>query len=148
NTKIKINFERNIYALYAAEISDKFAPFNLENTAKYDLIMRIWEILGICEYPKRALTAFTLRFLKVSGYSFSDYLNNNDVFIDEKIKKTIKKLSNCSRYEVDLLQKIEDEKVWNYVESYITNYIRRPSLSIFLTKISNTFKFKFKKTVL
>jgi DNA repair protein RecO (recombination protein O) len=141
NTKVKIHFERNLYALYAAEITDKFASFNLENTAKYDLIVRIWEVLGICKYPKRALIAFILRFLKLSGYSFSDYLSNNNVFIDKEIGKIVKKLSNCSGYEVDLLPNVEDDRIFNYVETYITNYIPRPALSIFLTKMSNTFKF-------
>ena len=52
NTKIKMNFNRNLYALYTAEISDKFAPFNLKNTVKYGLIARIWEILALVNIPK------------------------------------------------------------------------------------------------
>lgn len=137
NTTIKTNFERSIYALYAAEIGDKFAPFNLANTIKYDLILRIWEILAVCRYPKRALMAFILRFLKQSGYSFVDYLKNNNAFVvDSNIEKTIKTLSNCPGNNVDLLDIVEDDKVWTYVEIYLTNYIRRPSVGIFLTKIS------------
>jgi DNA repair protein RecO (recombination protein O) len=135
NTKIKVDFKRNLYALYAAEVSDKFAPFNLENTMKYNLIVRIWQILSACKYPKRALTAFILRFLKLSGYSFSDYLKNNKAFAGSGIEKSIEKLSNCSGDNIDMLEEIEEEKVWNYVENYLTNYIRRPALSIFLKKI-------------
>jgi DNA repair protein RecO (recombination protein O) len=134
NSKVKTDFKRNLYALYAAEISDKFAPFNLENHEKYNLIVRIWEVLGICKYPKRALTAFILRFLKLSGYSFFDYLKNANV-VDKNIEKNIKKLSNCSGNDVDLFEGLEDDKIWNYVETYITNYIRRPSISVFLQKI-------------
>lgn len=135
NAKIKTDFQRNLYALYAAEIGDKFAPFNLENHEKYDLIVRIWEILGICKYPKCALTAFALRFLKLSGYSFSDYLKNANVVVDKSVEKNIKKLSNCSGNDVDLFEGLEGDKIWNYVETYITNYIRRPSISVFLQKI-------------
>ncbi|MCA6080390.1 MAG: DNA repair protein RecO [Endomicrobium sp.] len=135
NTKIKMNFNRNLYALYTAEISDKFAPFNLKNTVKYDLIARIWEILGTCKYPKRAITAFTLRFLKLSGYAFSDYLKNGGAFVNKDIEKAIKKLSNCSGDDIDALEGIEEEKTWNCVETYLINYIRRPALSIFLQKI-------------
>ncbi|MCA6072337.1 MAG: DNA repair protein RecO [Endomicrobium sp.] len=137
NTTIKTDFGRNIYALYAAEIGDKFAPFNLANTVKYDLILRIWEILAVCMSPKRALTAFILRFLKQSGYSFADYLKNNNAFVDRDVEKTIKTLSSCSGNNVDLINIAEDDKIWTYVEIYITNYICRPAVSIFLTKISD-----------
>jgi DNA repair protein RecO (recombination protein O) len=136
STSIKSNFMRNLYALYTAEVSDKFTPFYLENTEKYNLIVRIWKILGICEHPKRALTAFVLRFLKLSGYSFTDYIRNNNTFIDKHVAINIKKLSTCSGKDIDFIEEIEDEKIWNYVESYLTNYIRRPALSIFLQKIN------------
>ncbi|MDR1784496.1 MAG: DNA repair protein RecO [Endomicrobium sp.] len=135
NTRIKIDLNKNLYALYAAEVSDKFTPFNLENTRKYDLIARIWEILKTCKYPKRSLIAFILRFLKLSGYSFSDYLKRTNTFISKDVKNAIKKLSSCSGDDVDFIGEVEDEKVWNCVEDHITNYISRPSLSIFLKKI-------------
>jgi len=135
NTKVKTDFNKNLYALYAAEISDKFTPFSLRNTEKYSLISRIWELLGVCKYPKRALIAFILRFLKLSGYAFSDYLKLNNTFIDRNVKEAIKKLSGCSGDEVDFMEEIEDESVWNCVESYLGNYISRPSLSIFFKKI-------------
>jgi DNA repair protein RecO (recombination protein O) len=135
NTKIKIDFKRNLYALYAAELSDKFAPFNLENTVKYNLIVRIWQILSVCKYPKRALTAFILRFLKLSGYAFSDYLKNNNAFVGVEIKKSVERLSSCSGDNIDMLEEIEEEKIWNCVENYLTNYIGRPAISVFLKKI-------------
>jgi DNA repair protein RecO (recombination protein O) len=137
NTTIKTDFGRNIYALYVAEIGDKFVPFNLANTVKYNLILRIWEILAVCRYPKRALMAFILRFLKQSGYSFADYLKNNNAFVDRNIERIIKTLSSCSGNNVDLLDIAEDDKAWTCVETYLTNYIRRPAVSIFLTKISD-----------
>jgi DNA repair protein RecO (recombination protein O) len=143
NTKVKADFKRNLYALYAAEIGDKFAPFNCQNCQKYDLITRIWEILGICKYPKRALAAFVLRFLKLSGYSFSDYLKNINVIVDKDIEKNIKRLSSCSGNDIDLFDGLEDDRIWNYVETYVTNYIRRPFVSVFLQKIDsqyNSFK--------
>jgi DNA repair protein RecO (recombination protein O) len=136
NTTIKKDFMRNLYALYACEISDKFVPFYLENVQKYDLIVRIWEILGVCKNPKRALVAFILRFLKLSGYSFTEYIKNNKTFIDRSIIMGIKKLSSCSGNDVDAFTEIEDDKVWDYVESYLTNYVRHPVTSIFLHKLN------------
>jgi DNA repair protein RecO (recombination protein O) len=137
NTKLKTDFSRSIYSLYAAEISDRFTPFNLKNTEKYNLIVKIWNVLGVCKRQKRALTAFVLRFLKLSGYSFSDYLKQDNIFVDGDIAESVKKLSNCPGSDIDFLENINDEKIWSCVEFYITNYIRRPSLSIFLKKINN-----------
>ncbi|MDR1474586.1 MAG: DNA repair protein RecO [Endomicrobium sp.] len=136
NTTLKKDFMRNLYALYACEVSDKLAPFYLGNVQKYDLIVRIWEILGSCRYPKRALIAFILRFLKLSGYSFTDYIKNNKTFIDRNIIMDIKKLSSCSGNDIDAFTEIEDDKVWNYIESYLINYIRHPVTSIFFHKLN------------
>jgi DNA repair protein RecO (recombination protein O) len=135
NTQIKPDFKRNLYALYAAEVSDKFAPFNFENTVKYNLIVRIWQILSVCKYPKRALIAFILRFLKLSGYAFADYLKTNNASAGVGIEKSVEILSNCSGDNIDMLEEIEEEKIWNCVENYLTNYIRRPALSVFFKKI-------------
>jgi DNA repair protein RecO (recombination protein O) len=135
NTNVKMDFNRNLYALYAAEVSEKFVPFNLKNPQKYKLILRIWEILGTCKYQKRALIAFILRFLKLSGYAFYDYLKQNNAFVSADIERGIRKLSSCFGDDIDLLEGIEDGKIWGCLENYLMNYIHRPSLSIFLEKI-------------
>ncbi|MDR1195436.1 MAG: DNA repair protein RecO [Endomicrobium sp.] len=135
NTAVKTDFKRNIYALYAAEISDKFAPFNADNTEKYALIVRVWQLLGTCSSPQRVLTAFILRFLKLSGYSFTDYIKHENSSINAEIAKGLRKFSNCSGDDADNICEFDDNKIWNYVETYLTNYIKRPSVSIFLKKI-------------
>lgn len=135
NTKLKSDFERNIYALYASEVSDKFLPFNMENAEKYILISRIWDVLGYTHHPKRALTAFILRLLKLSGYSFSDYLKSDYSALDKDTVKIINKLSKCSADNLDAFDDTDDDKIWNYVESYLTNYIKKPQVSVFLKKI-------------
>jgi DNA repair protein RecO (recombination protein O) len=135
NTGIKTDFTRNVYALYAAEIGDKFAPLNAVNAEKYVLIKRIWEILSSCSYPKRALTAFALRFLKLSGYGFADYLQNSAPVVDRNVENAVKKLSVCGGDEVDGLCGYDDNAVWNYVETYMENYIKKPSVSVFMKKI-------------
>ncbi|MDR1941487.1 MAG: DNA repair protein RecO [Endomicrobium sp.] len=136
NTAIKTDFTKNIYALYAAEIGDKFAPFNAPNAEKYILLTRIWDILSSCRYHKRALTAFALRFLKLSGYGFADYLKNSASAADKNVENAVKKLSSCPGDEVDSLCGYDDNAIWNYVETYMTNYIKKPSVSIFLKKIA------------
>ncbi|MDR2066488.1 MAG: DNA repair protein RecO [Endomicrobium sp.] len=140
NSKMKRDFKKNLYALYATEICDRFVPYNMENRDKYSLIIRLWQVLSDCSHQKRAFTAFVLRFLKISGYSFLDYIKNDGVLIDKNVVKSIKRLSNCSGNDIDTLEAIEDDKVWDYVESYLTKYISRPSLSVFLQKIETAEK--------
>ena len=77
NTNVKKDFYRNLLAFYVCEISDKFAPMHLQNTKKYELISRAWNLLAISKTPLRVLTAFSLRLLKMSGYSMVDYLKRN-----------------------------------------------------------------------
>jgi DNA repair protein RecO (recombination protein O) len=137
NTGVKVDFNRNLYALYVAEVSNKLSSFNFKNVEKYNLIARVWEILGICKYPKRVLIAFFLRFLKLSGYGYLDYLKYNNSFVSKDVEKSIKELSFCSGDDVDFIKEIEDEKVWKYVESYLMCYIRRSSLSVFFKKMTN-----------
>ena len=136
NTAVKSDFKRNIYALYAAEISDKFAPFNSENAEKYDLIARVWHLLGVCRFPQKVLTAFVLRFLKLSGYGYIDYLKHNSSVIDKKIEKGIRKFSSCSGDEADNICEFDDNKIWNYVETYLMNYIKKPAVGVFIKKIN------------
>lgn len=134
NSKIKNDFYKNIYALYALEICDKFIPYYMENRDKYILITRLWQVLSDCKFNKKVFIAFILRFLKISGYSFLDYIKNTNISIDVKILRSIKQLSTCPGDSVDLLE-VDEDKVWKCVESYLISHIRRPSLSIFLQKI-------------
>ncbi|AKL97978.1 DNA repair protein RecO [Endomicrobium proavitum] len=137
NSKIKTDFKRNLYALYACEVCDKLAPFNFENSDKYELLARVWEVLADCKFPQRAVVAFVLRFLKLSGYGFADYLKNN-ASLDKNTELLIRKLSNCRGEDVDNIGDIDDNKIWLYVETYLTNYVKRPSVGVFLKKINLT----------
>ena len=136
NSAVKTNFNKNIHALYAAEIGDKFTPFNMENTEKYELISRVWELFADCRYPKRILTAFVLRFLKLSGYSLSDYIKNNISAADKLTESAVIKFSRCSGGDADNISDFDDYRIWNYVENYLINYIKRPSVSVFMRKIN------------
>ncbi|MDR1952506.1 MAG: DNA repair protein RecO [Elusimicrobiota bacterium] len=135
NSKIKSDFRRNLYALYAGEISEKLAAYNVKNEHKYLLLSRVWEILGVCSNPRRALTAFVLRFLKLSGYAFSDYLKQNEDVLDLELQRNIAEISRCSGDDIDDFD-FDDKKVWKCVENYLLNYIKKPSVGIFIEKIN------------
>ncbi len=139
NTEVKQDFDRHILALYVSEISDKFAPIHMENTKKYELISRTWNLLGTSKTPLRVLTAFSLRLLKLSGYNMMEYLVRE---YSSHIKKEdflyLKRVSNCCGDDLENIEGFEDKKdkiMWNYVESYIKTYIPQPSVGIFLKKI-------------
>ena len=137
NTIVKQDFNRYFLALYVSELSDKFAPINMPNEKKYDLISRTWQLLGSSTVPLRVLTAFSLRLLKISGYSMTDYIaresamKKNDFFC-------LQKISNCSGNDLEMLEGFDsrkDELMWNYVENYIKTYVPQLSVGIFLKKI-------------
>jgi DNA repair protein RecO (recombination protein O) len=133
---VKSDFQRNLFALYAAEISSKLAGYNIENKEKYILIARIWEVLGTCQNLRRALTAFVLRFLQLSGYSFGEYLFANGGIIDEDTQMQIMKLSKCSGEVIDKFD-FNDARIWKFVENYLAGHIKKSSVGLFMEKLND-----------
>ncbi len=139
NTKVKQDFYKNLLAFYVCEISDKIVPFHLPNIKKYDLIARTWALLAESQNPLRVLTAFSLRLLKISGYSMIDYLKRNYSNIKKEDILYLKKISNCSGNSLDSVEELgnsDDKIMWNYVESYIKTYVPQLSVGLFLKKIN------------
>lgn len=138
NTDVKQDFKRHMLALYVSEISDKFAPINMPNMKKYDLISRTWSLLGSSQTPLRVLTAFSLRLLKLSGYSMVDYIKRDNYNIKKKDILYLKKMANCSGDDLANIEEFEnnnDKIMWHYVESYMKTYIPQPCVGIFLKKM-------------
>ena len=134
HSALKSDLKKNVYGLYAAEISEKLVAYNSPNEKKYVLISRIWEILESSQNAPRALTAFVLRFLKLSGYGFSEYLIENKHLIEPDMENGIRKLSNTSGSTLDEIE-LDDMRIWKYVENYLINYMPKPSVGIFLNKL-------------
>lgn len=139
NTQVKQDFHKNLLAFYVCEISDKIVPLHMPNIKKYELIKRTWSLLATSKIPLRVLTAFSLRLLKISGYSMVDYLKRNYSNIKKEDILYLKKISNCSGDYLDNMDEFEnsDDKImWNYVESYIKTYVPQLSVGVFLKKIN------------
>ena len=139
NTRVKQDFYKNLLAFYVCEITDKFVPLHMSNVKKYELIRRTWSLLATSKIPLRVLTAFSLRLLKMSGYSMVDYLKRNYSNIKKEDILYLKKISNCSGDYLDSMDELEnsDDKImWNYVESYIKTYVPQLSVGVFLKKIN------------
>lgn len=139
NTAVKQDFYRNLLAFYVCEISDKFAPIHLPGIKKYELISRTWNLLATSKTPLRVLTAFSLRLLKLSGYSMVDYLKRNYSNIKKEDVLYLKKIANCCGDNLDTMEEFansDDKVMWNYVESYIKTYIPQPAVGLFLKKIN------------
>ena len=139
NTEVKQDFYKNLLAFYVCEITDKLVPFHMPNKKKYELIARTWTLFATSQNPLRVLTAFSLRLLKMSGYSMVDYLKRNYSNIKKEDILYLKKISNCSGNSLDNIEEFEnsdDKIIWNYVESYIKTYISQLSVGAFLKKIN------------
>lgn len=134
HSALKSDLKRNLYGLYAAEISEKLVAYNSPNEKKYVLLSRIWEILESSQNAPRALTAFVLRFLKLSGYGFSEYLVENKHLIEPDMENCIRMLSKSAGSDLETFE-VDDMRVWKYVENYLNNYIPKPAVGIFLNKL-------------
>jgi DNA repair protein RecO (recombination protein O) len=119
-------------ASYCAEICDQLTPFNAENPRKYELLRRTWLLLGEAQNPWRIYTAFVLRFLKLSGYNFYEYLLGEGIKLPEHELKTIRSLTNLSGQELDRnfeLAASSEERVRRYIDAYLSLYLPRPLCS-------------------
>jgi len=127
-SKLFFDWRRLTIAHYCAEIVDVLTPYNSENTRKYDLLSRTWELLETAKYPWRIFSAFVLRFLNLSGYSFVEYLKRNDGLVSKSEKAHISKLSSISGDEVDALLDLEKEIEYNVsraIDGYLSTYLPR-----------------------
>jgi recombinational DNA repair protein (RecF pathway) len=139
---LRKNWRNFSIAAYCAEICDKLTPFNSENSKKYELLQRTWELLGQAQNPWRIYTAFVLRFLKLSGYNFYEFIINENVSMPEKELRAIQNLSTLSGQDLDKnyeLSRSSEESVRRYIDAYLLLYLSRPlSSREFFRKVHNS----------
>lgn len=143
---LRSNWKNYSIAACCAEICDQLTPFNAENPAKYELLRRTWGLLGQARNPWRIYTAYVLRFLKLSGYNFYEYLVGENIGMPEKELKTIQCLTKLSGRELDCnfdLPQAAEERIRRYIDSYLQLYLPRPlSSREFFRKIQKHSKIK------
>jgi hypothetical protein len=85
-------------------------------------------LLETAKNPARIAMAFVLRFLKLSGYSFVDYMASETYMVSKTEKEIIIKLASMSGEDVDYLDiKPElEEIVSKRVDGYLNMYLPRP----------------------
>ncbi|MGA2090671.1 MAG: DNA repair protein RecO [Endomicrobiales bacterium] len=130
---IKRKWQSFVYAQYCAELCDALTPFNMENERTYDLISRSWKLLATVRNPERIVMAFSLRFLKLSGYSFVEYLNNHETYLEPAEEALIRKLATLSGEELDVDPAItpdQEQSVKRHINNYVGLYLQRPLKSL------------------
>lgn len=137
---LKTDWRRYSVALACGELTDLLTPFQQENPAKYDLLARTWKLLERANRPWRIYTAFALRMLKITGYSFADYVKREMPSVSAGDYETIRQFSTLSGAELDNGYEISAEKekrINKYIDLYLTLYIPRPMMTkIFWTKMN------------
>ncbi|MCX5781794.1 MAG: DNA repair protein RecO [Elusimicrobia bacterium] len=127
-TKLFCDWRRFSIAQYCAEIMDVLTPFNSENARKYELLSRTWNLLETSKYPWRIFSAFVLRFLNLSGYSFTEFLKRNKHLVNNPERELIGKLSNMPGEDVDKLFPLEsriETNIKQAIDSYLSMYLPR-----------------------
>lgn len=130
---IKSRWQSFVHAQYCAELCDALSPFNLENARAYELVARTWRLLAGARNPERIVMAFSLRFLRLSGYSFTAYLDNHAAYIQPEDEELIRWLATLSGDELDAVDGIPPEReqsVRRHIENYVGLYLHRPLKSL------------------
>ena len=128
-TALRTDWRRFVMAQSCGEIVDALTPLNAENPKKYELLSRTWKILETAKHPWRIFAAFTLRFLKLSGYSFTDYINHGDTGIPETEKQMIRLLATLSGEDVDRdmdMSQDMEKKISGHLYAYLNLYVPFP----------------------
>lgn len=127
--ELRADWRRFAAAQYCAEICDSLTPFNAENFKKYELLLRVWHLIGHAKFPWRIFLAFALRFLKLSGYSFLEYLRKEQHFVPAKEQRAIELLSVLSGDDIDDIIDFSpdlEKDVRRYLDNYLNLYVSRP----------------------
>jgi len=126
---LRTDWRRFVMAQSCAEIVDALTPLSSENPKKYELLSRTWKILETAKNPWHIFAAFTLRFLKLSGYSFTEYINRGDTGIPEKEKQLIRRLATLSGEDVDRdidMPQDMEKKISGHLYAYLNQYVPFP----------------------
>jgi hypothetical protein len=132
---LKNDWRRFVAAMSCAEIGLLLTPYYSQNIARYKLLLRTFELIETSKNPWRIFNAFILRFLKLSGYNFTDYIKKENIHMDEQEYNMIKKLSTLSG--LDVANNLEIPKhMENRVSMHLAMYLPRAlSTKKFLAKI-------------
>ncbi|MCB4791629.1 MAG: DNA repair protein RecO [Elusimicrobia bacterium] len=120
------NWRRHFIAQYCAEICDKLTPLQSQNLSKYDLLHRSWKLLETADNPWRIYIAYALRFLKLSGYDFSEYIKKEDSYMTKDETEVIRHLSIFSGDDIDKNLSIEqemEETLMKKIDNFIAYYL-------------------------
>ena len=126
---LRRDWRRFCIAQHCGEIVEMLTPFNAENTQKYDLLARTWQLLETARRPWRILAAFSLRFLKLSGYSFTEYIKSEDTFISQAEQAVIRQLATLSGDEIDSRINVDpamEKDIMRHLDAYLQRYVSRP----------------------
>jgi DNA repair protein RecO (recombination protein O) len=120
------DWRRHFVAQYCAEVCDKLTPLQSANPAKYDLLLRTWKLIESADNPMRIYIAFTLRFLRLSGYNFVEYLKKESAYLRKEEVEIIRHLATFSGDDIDKNLEIDKDmelslmqKIDNFMAYYL-----------------------------
>ena len=122
------DWRRHFVAQYCAEICDKLTPLASTNPEKYDLLLRSWKLLETAENPWRIYIGYTLRFLKLSGYNFLEYIKKEDSYMPKDEAEVIRHLATFSGNDIDKNLSIEqamEETLMRKIDNFMAYYLHK-----------------------
>jgi DNA repair protein RecO (recombination protein O) len=136
---LKTDWKRFSMGQYCAQLTEKLTPFAAENDKKYELLARTLKLLETVKNPQRILLSFILRFLKLSGYSFTEFIDREKPFMDPEKARAVNRLATAPGLEVDQSLDISPQfetELRKHLEKYLSNYLTyKLSAQKFLEKV-------------
>jgi len=122
-------WRRAVLAYSCAELCSVMTPYHAEHVQKYDLLRRSWQLLEKASHPRRVLIAYALRFIRLSGYNFVDYLKRESYRCPPDQLQCIVRLGALSGQEIDALAledlpEEQEQRILWFITWYLEHHIQ------------------------
>ena len=125
---LRRDWRRIASAMCCAEVVDVLSPYDAENEQKYDLLLRTWQLLGTAENPARIFAGFALRFLKLSGYSFVEFIKQENVGLSVRESGAIYHCATQRGEDIDSCEEFDshtERRMLMHISNYICTHSNR-----------------------
>lgn len=122
-SEIRTDLDRTLRAFEVLKLCMDLTPYFDADEKKYKLLKRTLTLIEKATNPSKTVLAFTLRFLKYSGYDFYSYQKSHNGKMD--LLETLYKFSTLSGEELDSYSVLPDiyQRINEKLSDYICNIV-------------------------
>jgi len=125
---LRSNWKNFAAAQACSELLDALTPYDSQNEQKYELLLRAWTLLETAQNPWRIFSSFALRFLKLSGYNFVEFIKTGNLKMNNHEFNAICTMATKCGQDIDCSIDIDislENKVLLHLDRYIEFHLSR-----------------------